>query len=76
MPRVSTCGRASAVVGAGTEARGSGGGRGATFVFLAISCDIFHGGKTLDPLARSMFRVTWSGITIEMDQSLVCLYKV
>ena len=43
--------------------------------FRIFSMEEKHG-KTLDPLARSMFRVTWSGITIEMDQSLVCLYKV
>ena len=74
MPRVSTCGRASAVVRAMTGVR-LWRRTGCDVVFLAISCDIFHGGKTLDPLARSMFRVTWSDITIEMDQSLVC-YKV
>ena len=43
--------------------------------FSNLSTEEKHG-KTLDPLARSMFRVTWSGITIQMDQSVGCIYKV
>ena len=66
-----------------TRQRGGGGydyaralqADGVRLRFRIFSMEEKHG-KTLDPLARSMFRVTWSDITIEMDQSLVCLYKV
>ena len=33
-------------------------------------------GTTLEPLARSMFRVTWSVITIQINQLVGCLYNV
>ena len=74
MPRVSTCGRASAVVRAVTMLTPFR-RTGCDVVFLAISCDIFHGAKTSELFRGSMFRVMGSGITIEMDQSLVCFYK-
>ena len=44
-----------------------------------FSCDIlwhFPRSKASEPFRGSMFRVMWSDITIEMDQSLVYLYKV
>ena len=49
MPRVSTCGRASAVVRAMTML-GLWRRTGCDVVFLAISCDIFHGAKLQNSL--------------------------
>ena len=43
---------------------------GATLFFLRYLVIFFHGAKLQNSLGVLMFRVMWSGITIQMDQSL------
>ena len=43
---------------------------GATLFFLRYLVIFFHGAKLQNSLEVLMFRVMWSGITIQMDQSL------